>query len=599
MSDAALDATADALARRALAALPEAPTRADLAALAPPLGRLLSARLDAELDRAAPASAWVDADATAEARAAWRAAAEPTLRVPAGQRQSVVAQATGRALAHLVRPADTLAAVAFEGESGPLPIDRALARVRAFGPYPYLVQIAERYVERKELSHIDRAGLERLLRRIDRRMVSAFSADDWMTLLRPLLDWVGPSGRPPGTVPTGLLRALFQAKGATALADALDEVDSVDAATLHGLVTAALPEAASPPTAPAPEAKPSTPPAEGPPSEASEPPTTSETGPEDRASDGAGQDEASSLQDRDEVSEPESGAPDSTVWSTSAPLAPPAERQPSPWEADEAEAHPDPPEAPEAAEEDPEPEAEVEGHAPPVIGSRYATPEFDDVDDSDVLGPPRPLAPMEAVRDVIAEPEAEPEAAEDAPPHPPVLDVEPPAEAPSAPATASAPMPDDDEPLWQRLARERGQEPPPPPPDEPDEDEPLWKRFAQSDLAERLPESDAATETPPGSPTPPAVPAARAATPGLFLEDLEAKVLGDGAQERRDWYVAELFGGSPGEYHRTLAAIDAAPTYTDATAVISSEVLRKRSISPYTDCAVAFIDAVQAQFEAR
>ncbi len=598
MSDAALDATADALARHALAALPEAPTRADLAALAPPLGRLLSARLDAELDRATPASAWTDADATADATAAWRSAAEPTLHVPADRRQSVVERATVRALAHLVRPADTLAAVAFEGEAGPLPVGVALARIGAFGPYPYLVQIAERYIERKDLSHIDRAGLERLLRRIDRRMVSAFSADDWMALLQPLLDWVGPIGRPPGTVPAGLLRALFEAKGATALHDAMEEIDTVDAQTIYGLVATALApdDAASVPQAPA--ATPTS--AEGDLQEQTvQPDAASPLPPSEHVGDGLDTDGGEpSSSASDGGASPEAEQSPATVESTSPPLAPPGERS----ETDEPDASGLPDETP--AEESPDPPAD--GHAPPVIGSRYATPEFDAVDDSDVIGSPRPLDPVESVRDAVAEPEETAPPAAPAAPDLDMDDVEQTDEGVPPPPSASAP--DEDEPLWLRLAREQAGKPEPAAADEPDEDEPLWKRFAQSDLAERLPDLPAeGDETAPPDEILPQVPAAqqplptppRAATPGLFLEDLEAKVLGEGAQERRDWYVANLFGGSPGEYHRTLKAIDAAGSYTDATAIISSEILRKRSVSPYTDCAVAFIDAVQAQFEGR
>ena len=623
MSDAALDATADALARRALAGLPAEPTRADLTALAPPLARLLHARLDAELDRAAPASTWVDADATADARNAWREAAESVLRIPADQREAVVRRATERALTHLIRPADTLAAVAFEGEAGPLPAGAALERIRAFGPYPYLVQITERYIERKGLSHIDRAGLERLIRRIDRRMVSAFGADDWMALLEPLFAWVGPTGRPPGTIPAGLLRSLFQAKGAAALHDTLDEIDAVDAETLRGLMKEALGSAEQ---APAPQAPP--------PTSAPEPPT-----PEPVAEVTEPEPVAAPSPAPEPIAEPEPDSvtefePDSTIWSTTPPLPPPTERQHGPWE---TEAPTDPLPSPDVSD----PDAEVETantdeasdeHRPPVIGSRYGAPEVEP-GDSSVLGPARPLDPMEAVRDAVIEPEDVapdniPEIAhlgEPAEiPAPPVLDVEPidepedsHADAP-APAEPAAPEPTDDEPLWQRLARGRDTEPVPvpetePPTDAPD-DQPLWKRFAQSDLAERLPEAD--TPRPPASPaepsaakptatladsfmTPPPPSPESPAEPRLPLDDLEERVLGTGARERRDWFVTELFGGSPGGYHRTLGAIDAAPTYTDATAVISSEILRKRSVSPYTDCAVAFIDAVQASFERR
>ena len=672
MTDAALDATADALARRALAALPDTVGRADLAGLAPPLGRLLAARLDAVVAQGAPGSPWVDPDdaRVAAARQSWREAALAVARVPAAARDSEVRRAAVRALSHLVRPADTLAAVAFEGEGGPLPTAVVLARMRAFAPYPYLAQITERYVERKDLSYIDRAGLERLLRRIDRRMVSAFGPDDWLALLAPLFELAGPVGRPAGSVPTALLRTLFEAKGAADLDDALDEIDAVDADTLRTLIARALPTSApAGPAAPsAPLAAPDAPPSDEP---LAEPAPGAEA--------------------------PPAGAPpaDGTVWSTAPPLPPAPERQRNPWEGETEteppDVSPEPPAGPSPEAASGDEETVEDGVRPPVIGSRYGTPEFDGVHGSEVIGqarpvqhdpaPPEPVrpdpdaaSPMEAVRDAVTEgppadpappvpvldlpppdspgPQAtaasEPPASEvPAPPEPLAVEpdgVDPTAPAPDPPPAASGAGPtagDDagDEPLWARLARQH--EPPPAasgaaPPAAPtpvDDDVPLWKRFAQSDLAERLPEpgpagpsiaeaaeritatpagltpAGFASDTSPPLPDPPAAPAASgselAASDGAppeapsALDGLEVRVLGDDARDKRDWFVAELFGGSPGEYHRTLGVIDRAATYTEATAVISAEVLRKRRVSPYTDCAVAFIDAVQDGFDRR
>ena len=558
-----VEATADALARRALDALPATVGRSDLAPLAPPLGRLLEARLAAAVDQATPDSPWVHGDRVDAARAALREAAQDAVRIPEAEREAEVRQAAHRALSHLVRPADTLAAVAFEGQAGPLPVDVVLGRIRAFGPYPYLPQIAERYAERKGLGHIDRPGLERLLRRIDRRMVSTFGADDWLALLAPLVEWVGPAGSPPGSVPASLLRPLFLAKGADELHDALDEVDAVDAETLRELLADVLPA----PSETAPEATLETPAAAPP-----EPPGAQDA----------------------EAAPPE-------------PEPPSADDRPRPGADRQSGGEPD--------DGPPEPE-----HRPPVIGSRYGSPEFERDPESEVLGPPRPVegvrpdagvheaAPMETVREAVAEPVPTPPAA----PPVPVLDLaapgEPPAPPdepaqaaePTAPADgAPGPGPDpDDEPLWMRLARARGAEAPAPAA-ESDEDTPLWKRFAQSDLAERLPDPEppAPLAGSPGGPD--STPTGEAPAPRTPLGQLEARVLGPEAEERRDWFVAGLFGGSADEYHRTLDAIDRAPTYTDATAIISADVLRKRSVSPYTDCAVAFIDAVQSGFDQR
>ncbi len=138
----------------------------------------------------------------------------------------------------------------------------------------------------------------------------------------------------------------------------------------------------------------------------------------------------------------------------------------------------------------------------------------------------------------------------------------------------------DDEPLWQRLARERGAETVV---DETAaEGPPLWQRFA-----------DPATDDAPHPAERPEVPAPAASRP-TSLSDLEARVLGDDG-ERRGWFVDELFAGSSDEYHRTLAALDAACSWTEATEIIARDVFRRHRVNIYSEPAVAFTDAVEAQ----
>ena len=572
MTDAALDATAEALTRRVLAEVPADRPRgaADLTSLPAPLVTLLQARLGAAVDAAAPSSsAWLDAEAIRETTEAWKETALAAVHVPADVWPEAVREAAGLSLAHLVRPADTLAAVAFAGGRASLPIQVALDRVRAFGPYPYLPQIAARYADRKDLGAIDRVGLEQLFRRIDRRMVSTFGPDDWTTLLGPLFALVGPVGSPTGSVPTSLLRPLFEAKGAEVLAAELDGIDAITSADLHALLASTLVPA----------------------------------------------DDAS--HERQVATHP----PHLT-----APPVPPV----------------------------------AEGVRPPTIGSKYLAPEFDAVDESEVLGPPVPAgshdapaaeAPgrdddrrqepvsqtdaMEEVRDAVAEPLADPDEApgsnplitpeavarpvtppasasfifpEEEPdetpeataptaarpiaplPGPPAaaspLAEPPPSEPePSVPEAPPAEPSDEDEPLWKSLVREQADAPPPETAS--DDEEPLWKRFAQSDLAAKLP-SPPSLSTPVGE---------TGESPAL--DTLETRVLGDGARERRDTFVAELFDGSPSAYHRTLDRIDRSASYTEATGIISSDILRAHSVNPYTESMVAFIDAVQDHFDRR
>lgn len=596
MSDAALDASADALAHRILRDLPaDRPrTRADLDRVPAPVARLLHARLDAQAEHAAafPASPWVDAesDGVREATRTWLSAIREAARFPADVWAPAVEQASRLALSHLVWPAETLAAYAFEGEGETLPTADALRRLQAFGVYPYLPEIAGRYVETKGLERIDRAGLERLLRRIDRRMVSAFGADEWMTLLGPFVDLVGLLGDPQGTIPTALLRPLFQAKDAEALAHHVEDTSTVSASELRSRIASTLaPAAPDPATAAGAPAPPSEEP-----DPATDAPAPSEIAPDDRVE--------SDPPEADPV--PEAVGPLPMV-PVDAPPSPDAEAplpDPAPPEAIPAEA--DAEAAFWTSRPAPLPPPD-EVAPPPVIGSRYNDPADAPVYDSDVLGDARVVEPA-------SEPAlgAEPEGPSIIFPHlgvgaagsaltPLGFAANAPLDAPDLPephaldtTEPSAPEADEAEPLWQRLARERGPVETPAPPDAPQDDAdadetPLWMRFVRpgDGPAAEAPSPEAAEPRPAGA---------------RSLGALEADVLGlDATDERRAWFIEELFDGSADDYERTLAALAACRSYTEATQVVEREVFRAHRVNPFTDASVAFIDALQDRFTAR
>ncbi len=626
MSDAALAATAEALARRVLADVPADRPRgeADVDRLPAPLVPLLRARLAGAVALAAPReTAWIDADAVREAAQTWRQAAQAAVAVPAGEWAQAVREAAGLALAHLVRPAETLAATAFEGGQDRLAVDVALDHVRAFGPYPYLPQIAARYAERKALDTIDRVGLEQLLLRIDRRMVSTFGPDDWTTLLGPVVGLVGPLGSPAGSVPTRLLRLLFESKGADALAAELAGIDAVSPDELRALLERVLVPSPSPPV----EAR------EAPPEDAQTPdPTPAEETPTEET--------------------PDERSPET-------PTVSPASR----------------------------PETE---EAPPLIGSKYLAPEYDGADESGVLGPPRPAgsgspaperspaglgdAPLDPADEAAEEGPtwaAEPVRDEPAPtgtgpdlPHDtaeaPMDEVR---DAVTAPAPTDVP---DDEPVappsrsststsfprrpCRPAARALGS---------------ATRHQTRRPTTSRSTTSPSARSTaPPGGPArarrtgrrraPVAAPGPRAgrrAVPdpgrlgglrgGAAVEAVrpvrprspaprdarprgpgrpQSRRRAGGGRRRSRRQPDPGRGREPGpgaglarasrlvcgrvvrrvesEYHQTLDRIDQARTYTEATGIVSADVFRAHRVNPYTDSAVAFIDAVQAQFGA-
>ena len=543
MSDP-VPAAAEAVTARLLAEHPaDRPrVRADLDALPAPVARRLRAGLDRRVAETAalPVTPWVDADdAEVEAAArSWRTAAHAAARVPGGAWAATLEAAVWEALAHLVRPAPTLAAWAFRDEpeeGGDLPTGMAIERTRAFGPFPYLPEIAARYADRKGAERIDRAGLERLFDQIDRRMTEPFGTDEWSALLGPLYDVVG------GAVPAPLLRAALGARGADALAGRFTGDGAVSAVDLRARIAkAAFP---TPPAFPK-AAKPD--------------------------------------------DSPPSGAGDARE-ATSADAAPPAGEggvaEDETAQDDRAEPHDAPPPRPARSEARVSPEAAPDETAapprPPVVGSRWRDPESVPADDSAILGGPRPAAPAEELEVTAGATGGRPSHPD--PPSDAVADeAEPPDEAedreveePTAPPVVGGA----EEPLWRRIARQQGVEVIETAGDEAAAEggaAPLWQRFAE----------------PATAPLVRAVPAP--APPSGSLDDVERRVLGEGADDRRDGFVAELFGGSADDYHRTLLALDGARSWTEATQIIARDVFQKHRVNIYSDPAVAFTDAVEA-----
>ena len=224
-------------------------------------------------------------------------------------------------------------------------------------------------------------------------------------------------------------------------------------------------------------------------------------------------------------------------------------------------------------------------------GLRYALEEaFPELDD-EAPAPPE-AAPLAVVESEPAAPETEEGVVEAS-----VLEEAP--EEPSAAATPEEAMPEEpgpeappqdestsaEEPLWKRLARHQEEAAFAPPPSAPVEEEPLWKQLARQ-------RGDSA-EPPPASPTPPT---GRRPPP---LAQLEARVLGDGAAERRDWFVRALAGGSEVEYRRVLELLDRAASWDEAWPIIARELFRKHGVNIYDEAAVAFTDAVEARFSQR
>ena len=198
------------------------------------------------------------------------------------------------------------------------------------------------------------------------------------------------------------------------------------------------------------------------------------------------------------------------------------------------------------------------------------------------------------------------EAAGSAPPE--ETDEEPLAEAPEAPEPSpeadETPEEDampEDEPLWARLARQRGETlghtplaEPAPPEEAAGDDEPLWRRFAAGGTA--APPAPEARE-------PVAKERARQTlheaisaplTADAPVEEAEAAVLGPAA-ENRAWYIEHLFDYDEDAYDRVIGLLARSRSWTDATQIIGREVFRRYKVNIYSEPAVSFTEAVEAQ----
>lgn len=117
----------------------------------------------------------------------------------------------------------------------------------------------------------------------------------------------------------------------------------------------------------------------------------------------------------------------------------------------------------------------------------------------------------------------------------------------------------------------------PPPPDAVPT-EALWERFAR--------EAGHAESATPGGANP------LAPEP---LGRLEARVLGPDALERRDWFIANVAGGTEAAYRSLLDALDDAESWDDAWPVLAA-AFKRNGVDIYSEPAVAFTDAVEARF---
>lgn len=149
-------------------------------------------------------------------------------------------------------------------------------------------------------------------------------------------------------------------------------------------------------------------------------------------------------------------------------------------------------------------------------------------------------------------------------------------------------------------------------PERADEPVPRWKQFRGGSPEKRAePETSTATQAPPRplwqqfrpeeaikvssmAHTQEAPESGREAP--ADLDELERVVLGPRGAKDRQHFIKHLFKGSREDYEAVLRRLRTVDSWSKASQVIAQEVFRKNQVNIYSDPAVAFTDAVEAQF---
>lgn len=130
---------------------------------------------------------------------------------------------------------------------------------------------------------------------------------------------------------------------------------------------------------------------------------------------------------------------------------------------------------------------------------------------------------------------------------------------------------------------------------------PLWKRFEHASRDPAKEPEHQSVEANNGSSEPlwkqfRNVPDAPPHEGAVSLTDLERAVLGERGARNRHLFVKHLFSGSPDDYEYTLRRLARAGSWSQASQIIAREVFLKHEVNIYSDPAVAFTDAAEAQY---
>lgn len=139
------------------------------------------------------------------------ATVEDHTQVPSDQWGDTLRTATRRTTAHLVQPVSTLVSFVFDEHTDSVSPSQVLWRLQFFGPYAYLREAVEAFVEKRDPEVLDRDTLERVLRRVDQRVTSDYDAEEWLRQLDPLFETTR-QATGHNRAPLSLLHSFFEEK---------------------------------------------------------------------------------------------------------------------------------------------------------------------------------------------------------------------------------------------------------------------------------------------------------------------------------------------------------------------------------------------------
>lgn len=206
-------------------------SRADLKRSAMPgsVSDYIAAAMDVRLeDHLLPdlsTDAWVDPrnPTLLKAHQAYAAMLAEQQRIPVQEWKGILSEACENVVRFLVYPGATLADTVFGNGTGAAEADRVMSALRFYTSYPYFQEVVRAYFAQKGVTRVHRDRLETLVARIDRQMTADYKADEWMKLLRPLLDVLEAAGYEE-EVPYQILKATFHEKGADRQLQRLEEL---------------------------------------------------------------------------------------------------------------------------------------------------------------------------------------------------------------------------------------------------------------------------------------------------------------------------------------------------------------------------------------